>query len=268
MTEGVTGALEDARIALEEHFEAGRLTAEEYAARSEKIHDGDVEAAFADLPEPHAGYEVAPLSRTGERLELAGTAAMVFGFPLLGILSFVLNSWIPVTIAAVVLILCWGLSGQVNRSAARAILERPFDRSVQGSSARIRLSDADRRKAVELLQHHRDLGRLNLVDYEDRMTRAVTLVDREDLHELFEDIPPPWPDMKDLVPPAVAKARLAKNVKKWGSTYLDGTLNSLVLVGLPMAITYTIEGGPWWTIVLDLVAVVCGLGIRAKLNPL
>jgi len=62
----------------------------------------------------------------------------------------------------------------------------------------IRVGDAERRAAMELLAKHHEAGRLDSFEYEDRRGRAADAVTRRDLDVLFTDLPALAPDGSEL----------------------------------------------------------------------
>jgi hypothetical protein len=62
----------------------------------------------------------------------------------------------------------------------------------------IRVGDAERRAAMDLLAKHHQAGRLDSFEYEDRRGRAADAVTRRDLDVLFTDLPALAPDGSEL----------------------------------------------------------------------
>jgi hypothetical protein len=56
-----------------------------------------------------------------------------------------------------------------------------------------RIGDAERDRAVGYLQEHMAQGRLDSVEFDDRLTRALSARTEADLQPLFEDLPEPRP---------------------------------------------------------------------------
>lgn len=56
-----------------------------------------------------------------------------------------------------------------------------------------RIGDAERDRAVGFLQEHMAQGRLDAVEFDDRLTRALQARTAADLEPLFEDLPEPRP---------------------------------------------------------------------------
>lgn len=61
-----------------------------------------------------------------------------------------------------------------------------------------RLSDADRDAAVAMLREHFELGRLDELEFTDRMQKALEARFPEDLTPLFTDLPAPRPSSDAL----------------------------------------------------------------------
>lgn len=58
-----------------------------------------------------------------------------------------------------------------------------------------RIGDAEREEAVELLQEHHVEGRLDVVEFDRRVTEALEARTLPELHELFTDMPGPRPGL-------------------------------------------------------------------------
>lgn len=75
----------------------------------------------------------------------------------------------------------------------------------------LRIGDAERDEAVELLREHLGEGRLTSEEFDERMSSALTAKTRGDLSPLFEDLPgrvpgDPAPAAVPLTPPSVPTA--------------------------------------------------------------
>ncbi|WP_243792073.1 DUF1707 domain-containing protein [Saccharopolyspora gloriosae] len=53
----------------------------------------------------------------------------------------------------------------------------------------LRIGDAERETAITLLGEHLSSGRLDLVEYDERCTRAAAARNKADLNALFTDLP-------------------------------------------------------------------------------
>ncbi|MFE2753524.1 DUF1707 domain-containing protein [Actinosynnema sp. NPDC059335] len=74
----------------------------------------------------------------------------------------------------------------------------------------IRIGDAEREHALELLGTHLGEGRLSVDEYGERSARVATAKTRGDLYALFSDLPAPRPrfaQVDPLVPPPRPAAR-------------------------------------------------------------
>ncbi|MER5264595.1 DUF1707 domain-containing protein [Actinosynnema sp. NPDC002837] len=65
----------------------------------------------------------------------------------------------------------------------------------------IRIGDAEREHALELLGTHLGEGRLSVDEYGDRSARVATAKTRGDLYALFGDLPAPRPRFPQVEPP-------------------------------------------------------------------
>jgi hypothetical protein len=66
----------------------------------------------------------------------------------------------------------------------------------------VRVSDRDRQAAAERLRLAMGEGRLDLVEYDDRLARAYAAVTYADLEPLFTDLPPTSAMAEPVAPPA------------------------------------------------------------------
>jgi hypothetical protein len=87
----------------------------------------------------------------------------------------------------------------------------------------LRVSDRDRQAAAERLRLAMGEGRLDLVEYDDRLARAYAAVTYADLEPLFTDLPPasamaepvaaPAPVLRSAARPVPSAARLPTALK-------------------------------------------------------
>ncbi|TQM82738.1 uncharacterized protein DUF1707 [Saccharothrix saharensis] len=73
----------------------------------------------------------------------------------------------------------------------------------------IRIGDAEREHALELLGTHLGEGRLSVDEFGERSARVATAKTRGDLYGLFADLPAPRPRFARVEPPVPAPARRA-----------------------------------------------------------
>ena len=68
----------------------------------------------------------------------------------------------------------------------------------------LRIGDAERDEAIEALREHHSLGRLDAVEFEERMEKALKARLQRELLELFTDLPDPKPQLSatQLPPPS------------------------------------------------------------------
>lgn len=79
----------------------------------------------------------------------------------------------------------------------------------------IRIGDAERQRAIELLGEHLSAGRLDVDEYGDRTARVTAAKTRGDVLALFDDLPEPHPRFAQGAPlPSVAPARAAAD-RRW-----------------------------------------------------
>ncbi|WP_198042863.1 MULTISPECIES: DUF1707 domain-containing protein [Actinoalloteichus] len=68
-------------------------------------------------------------------------------------------------------------------------------------SPEVRIGDAEREEAVEVLGRHLADGRLDITEYGDRCARASTARVRSDIAAVFADLPQPRPAFLNPRPP-------------------------------------------------------------------
>jgi DUF1707 SHOCT-like domain len=129
---------------------------------------------------------------------------------------------------------------------------------------RLRVSDADRERACELLREHHAVGRLTREEFEGRLEGAFAARTRGELDELLADLPaidlyrlpsagirpgPPGRMRRDLARPGSADGGVARQVAGWSAWVAVGSVSLLVWLGL--AVSY---GGaawfPWFLLVV------------------
>jgi hypothetical protein len=76
----------------------------------------------------------------------------------------------------------------------------------------LRISDRDRQAAAERLRLAMGEGRLDLVEYDDRLVRAYAAVTYADLEPLFTDLPPASAMAEPVAPPAPVLRSAARPV--------------------------------------------------------
>lgn len=125
-----------------------------------------------------------------------------------------------------------------------------------------RIGDAERDRAAELLRDHLAEGRLDQVEFDDRVTRALTARTQADLDPLFSDLPgprpggssvapafqpPPWQQsaapMERVAPPAPVPAR---------SGYPWGISSTAAWVIVCVAITFLGWDDWWWLVFIPI----------------
>ncbi|CAL9676020.1 hypothetical protein SUDANB95_07847 [Actinosynnema sp. ALI-1.44] len=74
----------------------------------------------------------------------------------------------------------------------------------------IRIGDAERQRAIELLGEHLSEGRLDVDEYGDRTARVTAAKTRGEVLALFDDLPEPHPRFAQVAPlPSVSPVRSA-----------------------------------------------------------
>ncbi|WP_158844351.1 DUF1707 SHOCT-like domain-containing protein [Saccharothrix deserti] len=93
----------------------------------------------------------------------------------------------------------------------------------------IRIGDAEREQALELLGTHLGEGRLTVDEFGERSARVATAKTRGDLYALFSDLPAPRPTFS-LVEPVVSP-----DVSVRRTFELDPRVNSAIVSAVALA---------------------------------
>jgi hypothetical protein len=124
-----------------------------------------------------------------------------------------------------------------------------------------RIGDAERDRAVGYLQEHMAQGRLDNVEFDERLTRALSARTEADLQPLFEDLPEPRPGSAPATPapytpppwvsstsPAVAHQPSAPPLPSAGAEpQLPRAAMIVLAVVWPVAILLSVLGhAGWW----------------------
>lgn len=138
--------------------------------------------------------------------------------------------------------------------------------------AEIRVGSAERDDAVAVLSVHHAAARLTFAEYEERCRQAMAARTREELEDLFDDLPAPHPDLSAAVSPRPAPVVHPEWPGGRSSTRASRVMDVIgvlsLLVGLPVAIVLTAVGGLWWTFLIvigvGVVAIVLGVAFMAQ----
>src|SRR6478672_8251221 len=93
-------------------------------------------------------------------------------------------------------------------------MERPDDLPVRG----VRISDAERNDAVELLRHHCAEGRITLDEFSDRVGAVFEARTTGDLELVTHDLP------ATAAPPPPETTNRRKRAKQWVFAMMSGTV--------------------------------------------
>ncbi|GGP70366.1 DUF1707 SHOCT-like domain-containing protein [Saccharothrix coeruleofusca] len=77
----------------------------------------------------------------------------------------------------------------------------------------IRIGDAERAQALELLGEHLGEGRLDVEEYGERSARVSTARTRGELMALFADLPPPRPRFQQVAPLSTAQPPVRRSFR-------------------------------------------------------
>ncbi|GAB3451540.1 DUF1707 SHOCT-like domain-containing protein [Actinophytocola sediminis] len=146
----------------------------------------------------------------------------------------------------------------------------------QPPKPKIRIGDVERNGAMDALGEHLASGRIDLAEYDERCAVIMAARTRDQLEELFADLPAPHPDLSSAVRPAPpprkpvrtsgtqatagkrptggtksTKPADAKKGEQFVETRLSRALDNIAVtalfIGLPGAIVLTTMYGAWWT---------------------
>ncbi|MEU4745050.1 DUF1707 domain-containing protein [Actinosynnema sp. NPDC023658] len=95
----------------------------------------------------------------------------------------------------------------------------------------IRIGDAEREHALELLGTHLGEGRLSVDEYGERSARVTTSKTRGELYELFGDLPAPRPLFAQVDPRPMASPQAPAR----RGFQLDPRINTAVLTAVALA---------------------------------
>lgn len=119
----------------------------------------------------------------------------------------------------------------------------------------MRLSDAERNEAIEVLSEHVRTGRLDIDEYGTRSARVTAARTRSELVPLFEDLPEPQPSV--LKPRPVAAARPAPPARRFSI----GAVPIAAIVAVLLFLT--VARGIWFVFLLPLVVALI-FGARSR----
>ena len=126
-----------------------------------------------------------------------------------------------------------------------------------------RIGDAERDRAAEFLREHLAEGRLDQMEFDERLTQALTARTQADLDPLFSDLPgpkpgqpaggtgsfqaPPWQTPSNAVSPRPVARVPAQRPNAWGVA--SGIAWPVVIV----AIIALNGGAMWWLICIPII---------------
>ncbi|MEJ2854591.1 MULTISPECIES: DUF1707 SHOCT-like domain-containing protein [unclassified Saccharothrix] len=116
----------------------------------------------------------------------------------------------------------------------------------------IRIGDAERQRAIELLGEHLSEGRLDVDEYGDRTARVTTAKTRGELLALFGDLPEPHPRFAQVAPlPSVPPPALPGQDRRWLHV-------AVPLVGLLTVALFFLVKNPFVFLLVPAVALIVG----------
>jgi hypothetical protein len=123
----------------------------------------------------------------------------------------------------------------------------------------LRVGDAEREAALQLLALHFEAGRLDAHEYEDRRGRATDAVTRRDLDVLFTDLPALGPDGRPLSGAGSVRHEPARAPRTPGKRARDTVLSLVPFV----ALLIFLRTGMWvWFLLIPITALI----VKAAFN--
>ncbi|HET9142763.1 DUF1707 domain-containing protein [Actinophytocola sp.] len=118
----------------------------------------------------------------------------------------------------------------------------------EGREAEIRIGDIERGEARAMLDIHLGHGRLDAAEHSDRVGRAEAARTRQDIAALFDDLPPPRPELSTAT--EVVPAQPAGQVSSSRSEVGNRIAAVWTAVMVPTAILLTVLLGAWWMFIV------------------
>ncbi len=128
-----------------------------------------------------------------------------------------------------------------------------------------RIGDAERDRAVELLREHMAQGRLDQVEFDERLTTALSARTAADLDPLFSDLPgprpgqgvvpspafqaPPWQNQNAVAPVEPSSQAVAPTQKKWNTALV---VASSVAWPATLLFLFATSWSYWWLIFIPI----------------
>ena len=117
-----------------------------------------------------------------------------------------------------------------------------------------RIGDAERDAAVEALRAHHAAGRLDLGEFDDRMSQALSARTQDQLTPLFRDLPPVDGNPQALAIPATAQpaavAEPAKPANRTAKTVM-GVVSGLIWPAIIIA-NFAADWKLWWLFLIPI----------------
>lgn len=232
---------EETAKALEHHLRAGRLSVPEAQKRKNLAaaakRNEEIDALFADLPAPHPRF--APVQTSG----VAVLAGFVYVSVLIAALVGGTSNWLVTGLLACAFLIVMTINGEIGRRRRIARDERLRDLHRQAPQLRqsnlddVRLGNDERKDVRGPLLVHLAAGQIDQRQFADLKTRAGSLKTRAELRELFDPLPPPYPELAPVFDPP------DDHSKPWG--LLAGITFLVAVPGLPLAIAIWVNEGQW-----------------------
>ncbi|HEX5596493.1 MAG TPA: DUF1707 domain-containing protein [Micromonosporaceae bacterium] len=125
----------------------------------------------------------------------------------------------------------------------------------------LRVSDQERESAQRALAEHLAAGRLDVDEYTQRVDRCLAARMRSQLLDLFDDLPPPLPELADAPSGGVLERSKPTTEAASGDieTVTDGlgvAAGLLLLIGIPLAAVLGYVYSAWWLLAIPVVLIV------------
>lgn len=122
------------------------------------------------------------------------------------------------------------------------------------ATVRQRIGDAERDQATECLREHMASGRLEPIEFEDRLERALTAHFQSDLDQLFVDLPAPHPQR--AVQPQPEQPVAADSEQQTGCPTSQRSAGWNLTIALmwtaAIALCATVSWQLWWLMFIPL----------------
>jgi hypothetical protein len=122
----------------------------------------------------------------------------------------------------------------------------------------LRIGDRERQEALAALAAHRQAGRLDAFEYEDRRGKAADAVTRRELEALFTDLPEPRPRFAPVAPARAASTAPGRPAAQPATSFGARLGRALVTLSPFIALLVFLRTGEWF--VFLFIPIAAGVG--------